>query len=258
MRKKHFLIQTVNGNIEYDFQQTLLNHFRWNKSLSEDYTYSLFEWDGDIQNIPTHKDTIPVGTVEFLSAYLNIGYGIHLKPINIPYKLSSFAGREFGNTTIIEDIGKVEDGLVISSNGKRHDKFFWKSADKMKAGYGIAKNLSEIPKNINNVFLSEIVDILSEWRVFVHRNKIIDVKNYSGDFWETPSKKVVEEMVKAYQFDCPVSYTLDVAVINKKSIAETCVIEVHPILSCGLYGFDDLKYPYMLSQTFFEIVKNKK
>jgi len=258
MRKKHFLIQTVNGRLEYDFQQTLLNHFQWNKDLNRDFVYSLFEWDGDVHNIPTHKDTVPVGTVEFVTAYLQIAYAIHYRPINIPYTLRSFAGREFSVISLEDEIAHGwENGFIIVDHGKTHNKFFWKSADKMKAGYGIANSLDEIPKNIKNVFVSELIDIESEWRVFVHRDKIVDVKNYSGVPFRMINEDIVTMAINSYKYDSTwsPSYTLDFAVTKE---GRMLLIEVHNFFSCGLYGFDDVKFPYMLSQTFFHLVKSLK
>jgi len=58
-----------------------------------------------------------------------------------------------------------------------------------------------------------------------------------------PNIKLIENMIKDYT-DSPMSYTLDVAVTENN---ETCLLEVHPFVSCGLYGFAD----YRLLPTMF-------
>jgi hypothetical protein len=69
---------------------------------------------------------------------------------------------------------------------------------------------------------------------------------------------VIKEMIADYK-SAPVAYTLDVAVCDSHTFADdigTVVIEVHDFFSCGLYGFNDIKYPNMLHRWFREYLKN--
>ena len=101
------------------------------------------------------------------------------------------------------------------------------------------------------MYISEVLNIFSEWRVFVFNERIVGVKHYLGDPWAMPDKSVVYQMVREYT-DCPAAYTLDVTVAADlySGKSSTVVIEVHPFVSCGLYGFEGKELPKMLIQGF--------
>lgn len=113
-------------------------------------------------------------------------------------------------------------------------------------------NLHEFDKCKNCQVSTPIDNIISEWRVFVFNDAIVDAKNYRGDFFVCPDEETVSNMVKAYK-NSPRAYTLDVAVTNE---GKTVVIECHRFFSCGTYGFGSGRpdiYPIMLSQEWFEM-----
>ena len=99
---------------------------------------------------------------------------------------------------------------------------------------------------------TKINDIRSEWRVFVHHNKVQQVCYYDGDPLVFPDSHRIQQMVERYsREDDPIVYTLDVAVTDYS----TYVIEVHRFFSCGLYGFADYRIlPYMFSQAWHEMM----
>ena len=89
--------------------------------------------------------------------------------------------------------------------------------------------------NPNHLYqVSEVVDIWSEYRVYVQDNKVEAIANYNGDPTIMPDINIIKKMVLLYsmQNDCPMAYTLDVA-INEKG---TFLLEVHPWISVGLYN----------------------
>ena len=65
-------------------------------------------------------------------------------------------------------------------------KAFIKSASAVKCDYaGIYHAGQKLPDD-TDYFVSQTIDIVSEWRIFVHRGNILDLKNYSGDPWQIP------------------------------------------------------------------------
>lgn len=177
--------------------------------------------------------------MEFVSKYLQDNYNIVLKPINIPEELLDvkFTGRCVFNGT--------EKDIV---NG---EKKFVKSNDKIKSFAEITDNAP-----IGNYQISDLINIKSEWRAFVFKNKLVGLQNYSGDFTVFPSIEKINNMIAEYKTQ-PIAFTLDVAIKEDNNI--TVIIECHNFFSCGLYGFADHKIlPFMFSQSFYEYLRNNK
>jgi hypothetical protein len=219
-----FLIQTIDNEILHDFSFTLIESCRYQKWLGNIMTYELSE---DIK-----PGYIPIGSVDFVSNYLSTYYQVDVKPRNIPIELMDnfFSGR------------KIINGTEKDINGEK----FVKSNDKIKLFTDIC---STAP--IGNYQISDIIDIESEWRVFVYNGKMVGLQNYSGDFAIFPNIEKILKMIHEYKSQ-PIAYTLDVAISNDNTV----IIEVHDFFSCGLYGFSDHRLlPFMFSKTFYSLIK---
>lgn len=242
MRK--FLIQTVNKKLIYDFtfeMNTCEEYYKWlNRPIK------LKKYEGiDFDKIKRPDQYIPVGSVEFVSVYLKKFYPDAIKalePINVPEQLFPFAGRTITNITKPEDLNIF--------NNTSH--LYTKSMTTIKHPNNGWIDLPDFDRCKDCQVSTPIDNIISEWRVFVFNDVIMDAKNYMGDFFICPDKEIVSNMVKTYK-NSPKAYTLDVAVTSK---GETVVIECHRFFSCGTYGFcsgqPDI-YPVMLSQEWFEM-----
>ena len=77
-----FLIQTINNKVKHDFSFTLLESIEFNNWLRNDNSIE-FQFT-DETTIP---NCIPIGSVEFVTKYLNDYYGLNPKPKNIPLEL---------------------------------------------------------------------------------------------------------------------------------------------------------------------------
>ena len=118
--------------------------------------------------------------------------------------------------------------------------------------------LGDVPDE-SLVMTSTIVDMLSEYRCFVHRGKLVGIKHYQGDFKVFPDVNFVEEVIKDYK-DAPISYTVDVAVIDKSyehPSKQTVLVECQDFFSIGNYGFDIQTYSSMLRDRWYQIVRGK-
>ena len=187
-----------------------------------------FEFDEDI-----FKDSVPVGSVEYVTNFLEFHFNKTPKPINVPAELMKF---EFTRRAVMNG---TEKDIT--------DKFFVKSNDKIKSFTAIA---SEAP--IGNYQISEVVDFESEWRAFVYKQKLVGLQNYTGDFTLFPDVSMINQMIDQCE-SLPVAYTLDVGIMD----GHTVVIEAHDFFAVGLYGFSDLRIlPYMYSNWFNQYVGN--
>jgi hypothetical protein len=264
-----FAIQTINNEIVHDFSFQLLQSINFQNWLGNDMCYEKIE---NVPNVIDGEwiDYCPVGSVEFVSQWLEKTTNTRPKPINIPYCLrkKSYSSRYILDV-IVDNKGVIHnkvpkfESLFKSLKGK---DILLKSNERIKS-VNIPTELTEepqvyysVPTNSlelipeGNYIISEYVDITSEWRCFVYKNNLVGLSNYTGDFTVFPSVFFIKEMIKTYSENgAPVAYTLDVGVGPKG----TFVIEVHDFFSCGLYGFSDSQvYPFMLYRWWKEYVKN--
>jgi len=225
-----FLIQTIENKVVHDFAFTLIESIKYQNWLtkSKDAYYELSECN-------YKNDYIPIGSVEFVHSYLYEQFGITPKPINIPDELQS----------MYYTLRKVVNGTEKDIK----EKSFVKSADKIK---GFTEVCNEAPKG--NYQISELIDIISEWRAFVFKGELVGLQNYSGDFTCFPNLFKIKEAIKEYKSQ-PLAFTLDFGILNETN--HTCVIEAHNFYSCGLYGFANHNIlPFMFSQSFHQIIKS--
>lgn len=219
-----FLIQTINGEIKHDFSFELLNsiqYLNWYYNSKESFKVIKCE----LSDIPKYKhfeSIVPVGTVEFVHKYLQIHNLIIPRPINIPEELSN---KTFTQRTIFREVNK--NNLIVG--------MFTKSSETIKGFTRIYTGKEELSDNI--FFQSEIIDIESEYRCFIHKKELVGIQFYLGDFTVFPNVTKILNMISAYT-NSPQSYTLDVGVSKELG---TFIIEVHNFYSCGLYGFRDYK-----------------
>jgi hypothetical protein len=244
--KTTFLIQTIDNQIKHDFSFHLVKAIEFQNWLREnnELTYCLtevarnpFTGGGNPECI-----YIPCGSIDFILDYIKHYYNLIPKPKNIPIELISyeFTGRNVINGTEKDIVGRK---FVKSNDGF---KVFAQICDKAPEG---------------NYQISDYVDLQSEYRCFIFKNKLVGLSNYSGDFTVFPDLIKINNMIKVYT-NAPIAYTLDVGIteVTKKSSSEnTVIIEVHDFFSCGLYGFEDYRIlPFMFSNWFRNYVNKNK
>jgi hypothetical protein len=193
---------------------------------------------------------IPVGTVQFVIKYMR-DHNIPVpKPINVPEELIKPDPNIYSSTYFT---GRT---IINMPEGTSYDgpEAFVKSNDVIKSPInGFYKSFYN--EHAHSIQISDKVEILSEWRCFVWRGKLLDGKHYSGDFRIFPDYKKVEEMISVYT-EAPCAYTLDVFIDHN---LQTYCLEVHDFFSCGLYGFEDNSHlPLMFSGWWKEYIKKVK
>lgn len=185
------------------------------------------------------KNMIPIGTIEFVSLYINKVYGIEREnPIEIPecLRMEAFLKRSY---SILEykDIPKIGN-------------YFIKDATQLKK-FSYTGEIENIHKCFNDdtnevipgaklklskdhlYQVSEIVDILSEYRVYVLQGNIEAIVNYQGSPLVVPDTELIKDACDIYNESgkAPKSYTMDIMVTDRG----TSLIEIHNFTSVGLY-----------------------
>ena len=222
-----FLLQTMYGKINdvevFNARDLIQNSRTLNTYLLMDYT-ELKKTNND------YSDWIPIGTLEYVRTWLKKYKGIEeMKPIEVPEILreEKYLGRSY-------DIVSFED---LELKGYK----FIKDIDKLKQ-FSFTGDLGNLDKNDESIFVSQnylisnVVDIMSEYRVFVSDMSIKAIQFYDGDCTVFPNVSLLREMVGKYYLvqDRPKSYTMDIAVLKN---GRTIILEVHPVVSVGTYGY---------------------
>lgn len=250
-----FLIQTIDKQIPSVEIFNLINLLsnRLNKIL---YKYilidSLNEYNINTNNI---DEIIPVGDLFFMRDFFSLYKKIKnintsnpiLKPIEIPPYLQKeyFLGRYY---TIVP--GKDLDLNMYS---------FIKDASILKnfSFIGIPKEISSNINKDTKYVQSEVLDILSEYRIFVFNNEIKAIQNYDGNCTKFPDIEKINYAKNLIYINSKIpAYTLDVAITENG----TFLLECHNFISCGTYGFysNDLINMYIEAVRYEESLLLKK
>lgn len=197
------------------------------------------------------ETVIPVGTIGHVMECLRIqrDAGVYgnpgaidtaMSPIEVPDALMPYVGREYHRM-----LGRdIPDRML---DGRR---WFVKDATTLKRWNSALHDFGTLGHLIDGeteYVVSERVSFVSEWRLFVHEDEPIACQNYLGDVLVFPDASAIRAMTSAYaKSPHPRSYTLDLGVMSDGSTSHTVPIEVHPFVSCGLYGMFDMLIPDML------------
>lgn len=185
-----------------------------------------------------------VGSVDAITLLLNSINKLP-KPIDYPQSNLHLLGREIS-------FSKMRD--VLEKYKMSREPIFIKPV-KTKLFDGSVLNsenrLSYFEPYIKqDVIISPVVEIISEWRAYVHKGKLVDCKCYCKDFKISPDYEFIEMNIKAYR-DSPIAYTIDIGVLEN---GNNIVVEFNDFWSIGSYGIYSDKYAEMLIDRWFEIV----
>lgn len=236
-----FLLQKENGNFDIDVR-ILKDELDKQKFTCSYRICSLDELAAilDTGRADGFLNTTPVGTLEFVQMFLSKVHNIsNMNPIEVPDMLRQdrFLKR---NYSIIPREKLPESGY-----------FFVKYVSKLKefSYTGLMEHLrkdagGEIKDGMYQV--SEVVDIESEYRCFVHDDRLVAVNHYDGKCDVLPDMVLIKAAIGNYMREParPKAYTIDVAVSKGRG---TAILEVHPWVSIGLYGYlwgSDLPHCY--------------
>ena len=113
--------------------------------------------------------------------------------------------------------------------------------------YGISK------KTI--LLCSEVVEWLSEYRVFIINGEIAGSKNYKGDTTIQPDEDVLKNAIHLLEKsgETTSAYALDFGVL---STGETALVEWNDGFSLGSYGLDRTVYTDLLITRWIELTEN--
>ena len=218
-------------------------------------------------------------------------YGAMAK--QMPYRLTSFEDIQTGKLdTLIKNnlfIGSVEfmrevfnrvgikDARVPKNSNREHEVITLKEAQDRASGgeklfikplqiklfTGLVLDgcvyscLEELPEDTKVMAYPPFEhEILSEWRVYVHNNKVVDATNYSGDPFLSPDESFCNQLAEKVSETFPRAYTMDVAIFGDECFGMNLLVEYNDMWAIGNYGMDNTMYLRLLRDRYFEIMKN--
>jgi hypothetical protein len=188
------------------------------------------------------KNNLFVGSVEFMKEVFS---KVNKEDIRVPEN----SNREFRVMTLGEIKGIVKETGI---------SYFIKPFDiKLFTGFVLDQmiytSISDIPDNtavmVYDVFKSPIK---SEFRCYIHRNKVVDIRNYSGDLFCTPNEDYLNDVIKNNSDKFPIAYTVDIGILEN---GENVVVEYNDMWAIGNYGMPNDLYLRLLKDRYFEIIK---
>ncbi|HPC09547.1 MAG TPA: ATP-grasp domain-containing protein [archaeon] len=246
-----FLIQKIDKELRHDFTFTLMESIRyqqWYHKSKDVIKYKFFNTKSDENTFifnDAHKKYVPVGSVEFVTSFLEQFYGVVPKPLNVPEELFHYAGRKIYNGTE-KDLPR--NGYWIAKSNNKINEYI------SLLNCNTKDDFIYIPAN--NYQFSESIRIDSQRRCFIYNGKLVGIQHYLGDFKIFPNIMAIEAMIIDFK-SAPIAYTLDVGI--NKNTNTVFLVEAHDFFSCGLYGFADHRiYPQMLYRWFREYTNNSE
>lgn len=193
----------------------------------------LFSNFKDIDN-PSAEDII-VGGLGTIKKWFK-ARGNELPDIDYPKQLKDYYGRRIWQTTSDEllNSGLEQPVFIKPVVGKAFTGFVCNKFSDMIGRIEPGDNIS--------IYCSDVLKIRTEWRVFVRKSKILDIKKYNGELGTAYYLSVVKNMVASYT-NAPSAYALDIGLTEDN---KTIVIEVNDGYSVGCYGLDPLLYAKFL------------
>lgn len=200
-----------------------------------------FEPDG-LAGISREASDIVVGGVGVVRGALRT-LGRDVPEIDYPKELEPFLGRRVWRSTI-RTVNSRADAWPVFVKPVQGKLFTGRlvTAEKDLVGRGTCGENAE-------VYCSEPVVFVAEWRCFVLRGQILDVRPYRGSWRAGFDPRVVEGAVAAYA-GAPAGYGMDFGVTED---GRTLLVEVNDGYALGSYGLERHAYARLLSARWAEL-----
>ncbi len=206
----------------------------------------LFE---EIEEVPASRQNIVVAFIEDTVKYFK-RLGIpEPKPINIPPCLMGYTKRKIRYMTMGEFKADTQLPVFVKPNG-RVKEFASGVITKQENKRFL---LGDVPDE-TEVLVSDVIDIVSEYRCYVINNDLKSINYYLGDFRVFPDVTIIDEAIAVYAPESPSAYSIDFGVTSE---GDTVLIECQDAWSIGNYGMEDRLYSTFLSRRWLEIMSVK-
>ncbi|MDR0263217.1 MAG: ATP-grasp domain-containing protein [Sphingobacterium sp.] len=212
--------------------------------------FTLLGWETvkfyDIKEINEYNlEDIVVGGIGNVRKRLEIlGLERTQEEIDYPISLSSYFGRKIWTTTIQELFENKQNWNVFIKPKDLTKKFVGKVVREYKDFIGLIEEHEK-----TNIWCSEVVDFITEWRCFIRYGEILDIRYYKGAWDSKLDLSVIKSAVNDF-VDAPVAYGLDFGMDREGNMK---LVEINDGHSLGTYGIDPVNYAKFLSARWSEL-----
>ena len=210
---------------------------------------AIFEWVDDINQITHLSPTVGIAGYigDIHRALKHIGKPIP-QNIDYPEPLRYLLKRSIIRGTL-DDVRRVTNPVFVKPelDHKLFTGFVWTNDELSRRRIVTCSN--DVP-----VWISEPINILSEYRTFILNDEILDCKKYKGIWGVCPDSNVVLKAVEDMKGQAPKAYCLDFGITDT---GETILVEMNEGFSMGHYGLHPVQYARMLSARWFELASKK-
>lgn len=196
----------------------------------------------DLSNYCHDKGEIIVGGIEIIRERLRF-FNIIPPTIDYPNELTGYLGREIKECKLSYIINNPNLWPIFIKS-KEQKKISGKLIQETKNIVGIGFQ-NEDPE----VYYSEAIDFISEYRVFVRYGEILDCKHYYGNPLIFPDYRIIQSAIKDY-INSPNAYGIDFGITKEN---KTLLIEVNDGWALGSYGLESHLYSKFLLTRWAQI-----
>lgn len=199
---------------------------------------------GELQTTNIEEENIFLGSIQYIRAALNkLNYAVP-EPLDYPLVLRGFLGREVWEARI-DDIAADSNQWNVFVKPKGVFKKFTGRVIKSTADLVGCGDAGENAP----VWVSEVVQFVAEWRVFIRYGQVLGVKQYKGNWRAQFHYKVIENAIAAYT-DAPAGYALDFGLTRD---GEMLLVEASDGFALGSYGLFYIDYAKLLATRWAQV-----
>lgn len=212
----------------------------------------------DVESVPPTNTNIIVGSVEQSRKWLKHSGYTYPNALDMSVFNKSVLGRDI----CYEPLSNVKEQLLTSYMmatrnpvAYEYEPVFIKPSDDIKAFTGFIVSdprfIELWSEGYNGmVQVQPVLDIESEYRVYVTNNQIIGMKHYDGNWFVYPEPLMIGACRHAAEQLNYHSYTLDIGVLADGS---TILIEANDGFAVGNYGIDVEQYYLFLRNRWLQL-----
>ncbi len=202
------------------------------------------EWYTTIHGLKTiRSQDVIVGTYTDVRGWLD-KHHVEVPNIDYPEELHGFLGRKLWQSTLFTVTNDIDAWHVFVKPVTEGHRFRGTTLDETDDLIKLGGLVTDI-----DIWCSEKVRFVSEWRVYVIDGMAVGMYFYAGDWQIVPDVRVIREAVASYR-SAPRGYAIDFGVDDR---GRTLLVEVNDGFGLGNYGLLPLLYAQLLAARWAEM-----